>query len=75
MTNHTTSLPLSFNGEPIDALDASTLHELLQRRGHDVQARAFACAVNGRFVPRVQWSQCALQAGDRIDIVAPVTGG
>jgi sulfur carrier protein len=34
-----------------------------------------ACAINRQFVPRAQWASCSLQPGDRIDVIAPVTGG
>lgn len=35
----------------------------------------FAAAVNLQFVPNSQYSQTLLQSDDRIDIIAPVTGG
>ncbi len=35
----------------------------------------FAAAVNATFVPRSQYAQHALQDGDRIEVIAPVTGG
>ena len=69
----TTMLTISLNGERVDT-PAPTLHELLQLRGYDF-ASAFACAINNTFVPRGQWPQRALQNGDRIDIVTPITGG
>jgi len=41
-----------------------------------LQARApFAAAVNLQFVPQTRYSQTRLQNDDRIDIIAPVTGG
>jgi sulfur carrier protein len=41
-----------------------------------VQARPpFAAAVNLQFVPNTQYAQRLLVAGDRIDIILPVTGG
>ncbi|ABD70182.1 thiamine biosynthesis protein ThiS [Rhodoferax ferrireducens T118] len=41
-----------------------------------LQARApFAAAVNLQFVPHTRYSQTRLQRDDRIDIIAPVTGG
>lgn len=68
-----TMLDISLNGERV-ATDAPTLHALLQARGYDFKT-AFACAVNNAFVPRPQWPERALQSGDRIDIVTPITGG
>lgn len=35
----------------------------------------FAAAVNTQFVPKTQYAAHRLQAGDRIDIIFPVTGG
>ena len=62
------------NGEAVQSA-AADLVALLQQRGFDPASRGFVCAVNGAFVPRAGWSQQSLQAGDRIDIVAPVVGG
>ena len=35
----------------------------------------FAAALNLRFVPRSQYANTPLAEGDRIEIIAPVTGG
>ena len=35
----------------------------------------FAVAVNTVFVPRTQYAAHALQDGDRVEVIAPVTGG
>lgn len=35
----------------------------------------FAAAVNLQFVPRQLYAEHALQAGDRVELIAPVTGG
>lgn len=64
---------LSFNGQAIDTA-APSLQDLLVERGYDLQA-AIACALNTCFVPRAAWPQHSLNAGDRIDVVAPITGG
>jgi sulfur carrier protein len=64
---------VSLNGQTLDTA-ASSLQALLVERGYDVRA-AFACALNAVFVPRPQWSQQLLRDGDRIDVVAPITGG
>ncbi len=68
-----TMLDISLNGERV-ATEAPTLHALLRARGYDFTT-AFACAINNAFVPRPQWPERALQNGDRIDIVTPITGG
>lgn len=35
----------------------------------------FAAAINLQFIPKANYAQQQLQANDRIDIIAPVTGG
>ena len=35
----------------------------------------FAAAVNTQFVPKAQYAALALNDGDRIEIISPVTGG
>ena len=35
----------------------------------------FAAAVNMAFVPRTLYNDTQLNAGDRIELIAPVTGG
>ena len=52
--------------------DGATLADALDR----LQARPpFAAAVNLQFVPNTQYTEKLLQNDDRIDIIAPVTGG
>ncbi len=38
-------------------------------------ASPFAAAVNMTFVPNVRYRETPLHEGDRIDVIAPVTGG
>ena len=66
-------IDIHINGAALQT-QAAHLQALLLERGHDLNA-AMACAINNRFVPRVQWPQQALQAGDRVDVIAPITGG
>ena len=35
----------------------------------------FAAAVNLQFVPRTQYAQHVLHTGDRVELIAPITGG
>jgi sulfur carrier protein len=68
-----TTFEISLNGERLQT-QAGTLQALLLTRGFELQ-KPFACAINNAFVPRPQWPERALQKGDRIDVVAPITGG
>ncbi len=62
------------NGETAP-LTATNVVELLQDAGVDPQARGVAVAVNGTVVPRRDWAQRRLVAGDLIEIVKPFAGG
>jgi sulfur carrier protein len=73
MMTMTTTFEISLNGKPVET-DAATLQALLLAQGYEMTA-AFACAINSRFVPRLQWPKRELQGGDRIDVVTPITGG
>ena len=66
-------LDIHLNGQPV-ATRAAHLQALLLERGHALNG-AFACAINNAFVPRVQWAERQLQAGDRVDVIAPIAGG
>jgi sulfur carrier protein len=68
-----TTFEISLNGERLQT-SAATLQEMLLAHGYELK-NAFACAVNRSFVPRPQWSARTLQAGDRVDVVTPITGG
>ena len=73
MTLMTKTFEISLNGKRVET-DAATLQALLLAQGY-AMTNAFACAINNSFVPRPQWPQRALQNGDRIDVVTPITGG
>ena len=49
-----------------------TLAELLSSQGF---TPPYAVAINTRFVPRSTYAQTPLQAGDRVEVITPVTGG
>lgn len=60
------------NHEPHELPDGATLADAL--RVCDPPA-VFAAAVNLQFVPRNTYGQHVLAEGDRIEIIAPITGG
>jgi thiamine biosynthesis protein ThiS len=64
---------LRVNGEDLTYDDPATVAALLQRLGHD--PAAVAVAVNLTFVPRREYETKVLNAGDDIEIVAPMQGG
>ena len=60
------------NQIPHELADGATLGDAVAL----LQAKPpFAAAVNLQFVPNTQYSKTLLKSDDRIDIIAPVTGG
>ncbi len=60
------------NQTPRELPDGATLADAIAAVG----ARPpFAVAVNTVFVPNTRYAQQLLQAGDRVEIISPVTGG
>ncbi len=60
------------NDQPHAVPDGATLADALAL----LQPQApFAVAVNRQFVPRTAHAQHALQPGDRVEVVSPITGG
>lgn len=67
-----TRLSLIVNGDPTEVA-ASTLQALLVELGFG--GMKVATAVNGDFVPERRRGETALNAGDKVEIVAPRQGG
>ncbi len=60
------------NQTPHQVADDATLADVITL----LQSRPpFAAAINLQFIPKSHYAQQPLQCGDRIDIIAPVTGG
>ncbi|KAF1046954.1 sulfur carrier protein ThiS [Xylophilus sp.] len=60
------------NQAPHDLPDGATVADAIAR----IAARPpFAVAVNTTFVPRTRHAVHTLHDGDRVEIIAPVTGG
>lgn len=60
------------NHKPTALPNGATLADAL----HIQQAQPpFAAAVNLQFVPRETYAQYQLSDGDRVEIIAPITGG
>jgi sulfur carrier protein len=68
----TAVLNVLINQDAHEFNEGATLADAVSR----LQARPpFAAAVNLKFIPNTQYAHTLLQSGDRIDIIAPVTGG
>ena len=66
-------LKLLVNGESKALSGPCSLHEALERLGHE--GGGFAVAVNGTFVPRHRYASLALKGGERLEVLSPMQGG
>ena len=63
---------ISINQVPHELPEGATVADTLAA----IEARPpFAVAVNTTFVPNTRYAAHALQPGDRVEIISPVTGG
>ena len=65
---------IKVNGQT-EPLAAVTLQALLAEKAVDTDQRGIAVALNGAVVPRANWPQTQLRAGDTIEIVRARQGG
>ena len=61
------------NGAPHEVAAGATLADLIETLA--LAQQAMALAVNRTVVPRPQWRERGLQAGDKVDLVHAIGGG
>jgi sulfur carrier protein len=68
-------MELTINGQT-KSIEAANIAQLLATEldeGHS--GRGIAVAVNGQVVPRTEWENARIHAGDRVEIVRALPGG
>ena len=65
---------ISVNGV-LKPLHYLKLFDLLEENGVDAQKGGVAVALNGKVIPRADWSQTSLKSTDKVEIVQIVRGG
>ena len=68
-------ISVSVNNERIEAVEGTSLAELLSVCGFTGGRGTFAVALNCTFVPREDYATRVLSSGDEIDVVVPIAGG
>lgn len=66
-------MQITVNGKKQDADEELSLTELVRQISD--RSTGIAVALNSEVVPRGNWSDTAVRAGDRIDVVTAVQGG
>ena len=66
-------MKISLNGESVDAREAKTIAELIER--YELPPQSILVEHNGLAVHRHEWRERALAEGDRIEFIRVVAGG
>ena len=66
-------MKIKLNGESIDAREAKTIAELIDR--YELPPQSVLVEHNGLAVHRHEWAERSLAEGDRIEVVRVVAGG
>jgi sulfur carrier protein len=66
-------MTISLNGEPVDAREANTIAELIDR--YQLAPQSLVVEHNGLAVHRHEWPKRSLAEGDRVEFVRVVAGG
>lgn len=69
-----TAETFTLNGK-LRPLSGETVEDAVALAGIDPKMRGVAVAVNAQVLPRAQWTQTKIKAGDRVDVVRPLAGG
>jgi thiamine biosynthesis protein ThiS len=66
-------MKISLNGETVDAREAKTIADLIER--YELPPQSILVEHNGLAVHRHEWSERQLAEGDRIEFIRVVAGG
>jgi len=64
---------ISLNGEPVDAREAKTVAQLIDR--YQLPPQSILVEHNGLAVHRHEWAERSLAEGDRVELIRVVVGG
>ena len=67
------SVTISLNGERVDAREAKTIAELIDR--YQLPPQSILVEHNGLAVHRHEWAERSIAEGDRIELIRVVAGG
>ena len=66
-------MKIALNGESVDAREAKTIAELIDR--YQLPPQSILIEQNGLALHRHEWSERSLAEGDRIEFIRVVAGG
>lgn len=68
-------MQLKVNGEKTEIEDGASITKLVEQLAITPARPGIAVAVNDTVVPREQWGETKLKAGDTVEIIRAVQGG
>jgi sulfur carrier protein len=66
-------MTISLNGERVDAREAKTIAQLIDR--YQLPPQSILVEHNGLAVHRYEWAERSLAEGDRVELIRVVAGG
>ena len=66
-------MTISLNGERVDAFEAETIAQLIDR--YQLPPQSVLVEHNGLAVHRHEWAERSLAEGDRVELIRVVAGG
>jgi sulfur carrier protein len=66
-------MTISLNGETVDAREATTIAELIDR--YQLPPQSILVEHNGLAVHQHEWAERSLAEGDRVELIRVVAGG
>jgi sulfur carrier protein len=73
MAQETKSIEIELNGDRLEIESGMTIAELLEWRG--IERRMVAVELNGEIVPRYDFDDTTISAGDHLELLQMVGGG
>jgi sulfur carrier protein len=68
-------MTIELNGRTVDVPDGTRVGDAVVEAGGDPERRGIAVAVDGEVVPRSEWDETHLRAGQRVEVVGAIQGG
>ena len=73
MAREATLIKIELNGKPLEIEPGTTIGKLIDQRG--IERRMVAVEHNGEIIPRYEFDETEISAGDRLELLHMVGGG
>jgi len=73
MTSSTSTCVITLNGKSLEISEGTTIGSLLDER--EIERRMVAVEVNGEIIPRYEFDDTLISAGDRLELLQMVGAG